>query len=145
MGLAGAAAKIATKPGVLGAILGAAGGVGAMGLLGGGGSTEQTTTQTPTGGTTYNTTHTQSNTYSYDYSSRVQTTNVIDSPFASVDPGMSGGLESRIIPAVTTSTDTGAAAKSAASPSATGGDLLPILAIGGLALGGLYIVFGGKK
>ena len=144
MGLAGAAAKIATKPGVLGAILGAAGGIGAMGLLGGGGSTEQTTTQTPTGGTTYNTTHTQSNTYSYDYSSRVQTTNVIDSPFASVDPGMSGGLESRIIPTNTTSTDAGSAAKSTASAPG-GGDLLPILAIGGLALGGLYIVFGGKK
>ena len=144
MGLAGAGAKIATKPGVLGAILGAAGGVGAMGLLGGGGSTEQTTTQTPTGGTTYNTTHTQSNTYSYDYSSRVQTTNVIDSPFASVDPGMSGGLESRIIPTTTTSTDAETAAKSAASAPG-GGDLLPILAIGGLALGGLYIVFGGKK
>lgn len=143
MGLAGAAAKIATKPGVLGAILGAAGGIGAMGLLGGGGSTEQTTTQTPTGGTTYNTTYTPSNTYTYDYSSRVQTTNVIDSPFASVDPGMSGGIESRIIPTTSTNTDAGAAAKSAAS--ATSGDLLPILAIGGLALGGLYIVFGGKK
>ena len=144
MGIAGTAAKIATKPGVIGAILGAAGGIGAMGLLGGGGSTEQTTTQTPTGGATYNTTHTQSNTYSYDYSSRVQTTNVIDSPFASVDPGMSGGLESRIIPTTNTNTDAGAAAKSAASPTG-GGDLLPILAIGGLALGGLYIVFGGKK
>ena len=143
MGLAGSAAKIATKPGVLGAILGAAGGVGVMGLLGGGGPTEQTTTQTPAGGTTYNTTHTQSNTYSYDYSSRVQTTNVIDSPFASVDPAMSGGLESRIIPTITTSTDSGAAAKSTAS--ATDSGLLPILAIGGLALGGLYIVFGGKK
>lgn len=143
MGLAGAAAKIAAKPGVLGAILGAAGGIGAMGLLGGGGSTEQTTTQTPTGGTTYNTTNTQSNTYSYDYSSRVQTTNVIDSPFASVDPAMSGGLESRIIPTITTSTDAGAAAKSTLS--ATDGNLLPILAIGGLALGGLYIFFGAKK
>ena len=144
MGLAGAAAKIATKPGVLGAILGAAGGVGVMGLLGGGGgSTEQTTTQTPTGGTTYNTTYTPSNTYTYDYSSRIQTTNVIDSPFASVDPGMSGGIESRIIPTTSTNTDAGAAAKSTLA--ATGGDLLPILAIGGLALGGLYIVFGGKK
>lgn len=143
MGIAGAAAKIAAKPGVLGAILGAAGGVGVMGLLGGGGSTEQTTTQTPTGGTTYNTPNTPSISYSYDYSSRVQTTNVIDSPFASVDPDMSGGLESRIIPTTTMTTDAGAAAKSAAS--ATGGDLLPILAIGGLALGGLYIVFGGKK
>ena len=143
MGFAGAAAKIATKPGVLGAILGAAGGIGAMGLLGGGGSTEQTTTQTPTGGTTYNTTYTPSNTYTYDYSPRVQTTNVIDSPFASVEPGMSGGVESRIIPAITTSTNAGATADSALS--ASGGDLLPILAIGGLALGGLYIVFGGKK
>ena len=143
MGFAGAAAKIAAKPGVLGAILGAAGGIGVMGLLGGGGSTEQTTTQTPTGGTTYNTTNTPSNTYSYDYSSRVQTTNVVDSPFASVDPGMSGGLESRIIPTISTSTDAGAAADSALS--ATGGDLLPILAIGGLALGGLYIFFGAKK
>lgn len=143
MGLAGAAAKIAAKPGVLGAILGAAGGVGVMGLLGGGGSTEQTTTQTPTGGTTYNTPNTPSISYSYDYSSRVQTTNVIDSPFASVDPGMSGGLESRIIPTTTMTTDAGAAAKSASS--ATDGGLLPILAIGGLALGGLYIVFGGKK
>ena len=143
MGFAGAATKIATKPGVLGAILGAAGGVGVMGLLGGGGSTEQTTTQTPTGGTTYNTTNTPSNTYSYDYSSRIQTTNVIDSPFASVDPGMSGGVESRIIPTTTTSTDAGAAAKSTLA--ATGGDLLPILAIGGLALGGMYIIFGGKK
>lgn len=143
MGLGGAAAKIVTKPGVLGAMLGAAGGVGVMGLLGGRGSTEQTTTQTPTGGTTYNTTHTQSNTYSYDYSSRIQTTNVIDSPFASVDPGMSGGLESRIIPTITTSTDAGARADAALA--ASGGDLLPILAIGGLALGGLYIVFGAKK
>ena len=144
MGIAGALTKIATKPGALGAILGAAGGIGAMGLLGGGGSTEQTTTQTPTGGATYNTTFTPSNTYTYDYSSRVQTTNVIDSPFASVDPGMSGGIESRIIPTTSTNTDAGAAAKSAASPTG-GGDLLPILAIGGLALGGLYIVFGGKK
>ena len=143
MGFAGAAAKIAAKPGVLGAILGAAGGIGAMGLLGGGGSTEQTTTQTPTGGTTYNTTNTPSNTYSYDYSSRIQTTTVVDSPFASVDPGMSGGLESRIIPTITTSTDANAAADSALS--ASGGDLLPILAIGGLALGGLYIFFGAKK
>lgn len=142
MGFAGAAAKIATKPGVLGAILGAAGGIGAMGLLGGGGSTEQTTTQNTSGGTTYNTTNTPSNTYTYDYSSRIQTTTVVDSPFASIDPGMSGGVESRIIPTISTTTDAGA---SAGATTGTGMDLVTIGIIGAVALGGVFLLSGGLK
>lgn len=137
MGIAGTAAKIATKPGVIGAILGAAGGIGAMGLLGGGGSTEQTTTS----GDVYNTTYTPSTIYQNDYSTNIVSTSIIDSPFAGVDAGLTGSARASQEPDV--STEASSAAKSA--DSATNGDLLPILAIGGLALGGLYIVFGGKK
>ena len=137
MGIAGAAAKIAAKPGVLGAILGAAGGIGAMGLLGGGGSTEQTTTS----GDVYNTTYTPSTIYQNDYSTNIVSTSIIDSPFAGVDAGLTGSARASQEPDV--STEASSAASSAAP--ATSGDLLPILAIGGLALGGLYIVFGGGK
>ena len=137
MGIAGTAAKIATKPGVIGAILGAAGGIGAMGLLGGGGSTEQTTTS----GDVYNTTYTPSTIYQNDYSTNIVSTSIIDSPFAGVDAGLTGSARASQEPDV--STEASSAAKSA--DSATNGDLLPILAIGGLALGGLYIVFGGGK
>jgi len=116
--------------------------VGIMSLLGGGGSTEQTTTQTPESGDVYNTTNTPSNTYTYDYSQRIQTTNVVDSPFASVSPDMSGGVESRIIPAVTTTTDTSSAAD---ATTGTGLDMLSMGIIGAIALGGVFLLSGGLK
>lgn len=142
MGVGSIFAKIASKPAVLTGALGAAGGVGIMSLLGGGGSTEQTTAQTPKSGDVYNTTNTHSNTYTYDYSQRIQTTNVVDSPFASVNPDMSGGVESRIIPAVTTRTDTSSAAD---ARTGTGIDMLSIGIIGAIALGGVFLLSGGLK
>ena len=142
MGVASIFAKIASKPTVLTGVLGAAGGVGIMSLLGGGGSTEQTTAQTPASGDVYNTTNTPSNTYTYDYSQRIQTTNVIDSPFAGVNPDMSGGVESRIIPAVTTTTDTSSAAD---ATTGTGLDMMGIGIIVAIALGGMFLLSGGLK
>ena len=142
MGVASIFAKIASKPAVLTGVLGAAGGVGIMSLLGGGGTTEQTTAQTPESGDVYNTTNTPSNTYTYDYSQRIQTTNVVDSPFASVNPDMSGGVESRIIPAVTTTTDTSSAAD---ATTGTGLNMLGIGIIGAIALGGMFLLSGGLE
>ena len=142
MGVGSIFAKIASKPAVLTGVLGAAGGVGIMSLLGGGRTTEQTTTQTPASGDVYNTTNTPSNTYTYDYSQRIQTTNVVDSPFASVNPDMSGGVESRIIPAVTTTTDTSSAAD---ATTGTGLDMLSMGIIGAIALGGVFLLSGGLK
>ena len=142
MGVGSIFAKIASKPTVLTGVLGAAGGVGIMSLLGGGGTTEQTTSQTPASGVVYNTVNTPSNTYTYDYSQRIQTTNVVDSPFASVNPDMSGGVESRIIPAVTTTTDTSSAAD---ARTGTGPDMVSIAIIGAIALGGMFLLSGGLE
>lgn len=150
MGFAGIATKVIAKPGVLGAILGGAGGVGIMSLLGGGGTTAQTVTQTPTltptGGDTYNTTSTPSYVYEYDYSTRNQITNIVDSPFASASPTMSGGQLAGITPSTTTTTDTRAKADATTTADqGTGLDLMSVAIVGGLALGGIFLLTGGLK
>lgn len=141
MGIAGALAKIASKPTVLTGILGAAGGFGLGGALLGGESS-QSTEQTTTSGDVYNTTYTPSTIYQNDYSTKVVSTTVIDSPFASVDTGMSGSNRASQEPDV--STEASSAASSAAS---TGGgpDMLVIAGIGAAVLGGLYLITRGGK
>ena len=141
MGIAGALTKIAAKPAVLTSILGAAGGFGLGGALLGGESS-QSTEQTTTSGDVYNTTYTPSTIYQNDYSTKVVSTTVIDSPFASVDTGMSGSNRASQEPDV--STEASSAASSAAS---TGGgpDLLVIAGIGAAVLGGLCLISRGEK
>ena len=141
MGIAGALTKIAAKPAVLTSILGAAGGFGLGGALLGGESS-QTTNQTTTSGDVYNTTYTPSTIYQNDYSTKIVSTSIIDSPFASVDTGLSGSARASQEPVV--STEASSAASSAAS---TGGgpDMLVIAGIGAAVLGGLYLITRGGK
>ena len=141
MGIAGALTKLAAKPTVLTGILGAAGGFGLGGALLGGASS-QTTNQTTTSGDVHNTTYTPSTIYQNDYSTKIVSTSIIDSPFASVDTGLSGSARASQEPDV--STEASSAASSAAS---TGGgpDLLVMAGIGAAILGGVYLISRGGK
>ena len=144
MGVAGALTKIVSRPAVLTSILGAAGGFGLAGALLGGESS-QTTDQTTTSGDVPITTHTPSANYQYDYdySTKNVSTYVIDSPFASVDTGMSGGNRASQEPNVRTEAASGAA--SSAASTAGGPDLLVIAGIGAAVLGGVYLISRGGK
>ena len=141
MAIAGAITKIVSKPAVLTSILGAAGGFG-LGAALLGGESSQTTEQTTTSGDVYNTTYTPSTIYQNDYSTKIVSTSIIDSPFASVDSGLSGSARASQEPDV--STEASSAASSAAS---TGGgpDMLVIAGIGAAVIGGLYLLSRGKK
>lgn len=141
MGVAGALAKFVSKPAVLTGILGTAGGFGLGGAILGGESS-QSTEQITTSGDVYNTTYTPSTIYQNDYSTKIVSTTIIDSPFASVDTGMSGNTRASQEPDV--STEASSAASSAAS---TGGgpDLLLIAGIGAAVLGGAYLISRGGK
>jgi hypothetical protein len=141
MAVAGVLTKIVSKPAVLTSILGAAGGFGLGGALLGGESS-QSTTQTTTGGDVYNTTYTPSTIYQNDYSTKVVSTSIIDSPFASVDTGITGNTRASQEPDVSTE-----ASSEASSDAATGGgpDMLIIAGIGAAVLGGLYLVSRGDK
>lgn len=136
MAIAGALTKIVAKPAVLTSILGAAGGFGLGGALLGG-ETSQTTNQTTTGGDVYNTTYTPSTIYQNDYSTKIVSTSVIDSPFASVDTGITGNARATQEPDVSTE-----ASSAASSEASTGGgpDMLIMAGIGAAVLGGLYLI-----
>ena len=141
MGIAGALTKLVAKPTVLTGILGAAGGFGLGGALLGGESS-QTTNQTTTSGDVYNTTYTPSTIYQNDYSTKIVSTSIIDSPFASVDTGLSGGAQATQEPDVRAE---GSSAASSAASTAGGPDLLIIAGIGAAVLGGVYLISRGGK
>ena len=140
MGFAGAAAKIATKPGVLGAIPRGGWRYWCYGFT--------------WGRRLYETNHAEHErrndlqrlihlpTHTYDYSIAYSDDDRCRFSFASIDPGMSGGVESRIIPTISTTTDAGA---SAGATTGTGMDLVTIGIIGAVALGGVFLLSGGLK